>query len=354
MTAVKNRRVVIADQTAHNNLIHSTTWRVSVRRILRILFRISLRAGLASVLFFGAKGSLSAENQISEFYYYQDKKDIIHYTNKPNSEKYSLLWGKQSIERFHDVAEKSVEGKDIQVACSRNKDEITLRLIPPGFPIKQKIVASVQRTAILPPTDEKSQGKNHSNEGVSKKSSNIKEMGEKKMPEAMSQEISKNEIILAPKKTAQIPISENKQLWYGSKQPRKPCMLKDKIDQFIMEAAKQYWLSPSLLKAIIRAESNFNPRAVSAQGAVGLMQIMPHNFSLLKIEDPFDPCQNIMGGASYLRQMLDYFKLDLVKAIAAYNAGPGNVEKANGIPNIRETRLYVKKVLGYMAQYDER
>lgn len=352
MIVVKNGSVVITHQTAHKNSMQSTT---SVRQILRILFRISIRAGLATVFVFWAKGSLSAENQFSEFYYYyQDKKDIIHYTNKPNSEKYSLLYGKQSIDRLHDVAEKAVEGKDIQVVCRRNEDEITLKLIPPGFPIKQTITASVQRNTIFGPTDGKNQEKINTNEGVNKNSTNIKEMGEKKMPEAMSQEISKNEMILAAKKPAQLPISKTKQLGNGIKQPQNSFGLKGKIDQFIMEAAREYWLSPSLLKAIIRAESNFNPRAVSTQGAIGLMQIMPNNFSLLNIEDPFDLRQNIMGGASYLRQMLDYFKLDLVKAIAAYNAGPAIVEKANGIPNIKETRLYVKKVLGYMAQYDER
>ena len=92
-------------------------------------------------------------------------------------------------------------------------------------------------------------------------------------------------------------------------------------DDVIAEAAKRNNLSSSLIKALIHVESYFNPRAVSKKGAMGLMQIMPENLALLNIRDPFDPWENIMGGAAYLKDMLKRFGGDLPMALAAYNAG---------------------------------
>jgi soluble lytic murein transglycosylase-like protein len=112
----------------------------------------------------------------------------------------------------------------------------------------------------------------------------------------------------------------------------------------IAEAASLYKLDPNLIRAIIRAESAFNPLAVSRAGAVGLMQLMPEVAEQLDVLDPFDPRQNIFGGARYLRQLLDRHKGDLNLAVASYNAGPGAVDRYNGIPPYRETRNYVKKV----------
>ena len=122
-------------------------------------------------------------------------------------------------------------------------------------------------------------------------------------------------------------------------------------DQVIAEAADTNGLSFHLLKALIHVESHFDPQAVSKKGAMGLMQIMPNNLDLLNIRDPFDPRDNIMGGARYLRAMIDRFDGQLNLALAAYNAGPQVVERYNDIPPYQETREYVKKVLKFLRYY---
>jgi soluble lytic murein transglycosylase-like protein len=218
-------------------------------------------------------------------------------------------------------------------------------LIPPGFPKKQSIIASSKRNA-LALFPEINQETNNSHKRATDNSAPKKKPGEKKISNAVPKQPSEKKITLACKKPDGFSLKK-------SRRPQNLIRPKNEIDQLVMEAANKYQLSPSLLKAIIKVESNFNPKAVSPKGARGLMQIMPYNFSSLNIRDPFDPRQNIMGGAKYLRQMFDYFESDLVKAIAAYNAGPGNVEKANGIPNIRETRLYVEKVIRYVEHYNK-
>ncbi len=117
------------------------------------------------------------------------------------------------------------------------------------------------------------------------------------------------------------------------------------VDQVIREASMLYQLPYSLLRAVIRAESNFQPRAVSPKGAMGLMQLMPGTAKDLKVRDPFCPRENIMGGARYLRYLLDRFNGDLELALAAYNAGPERVEASRGIPRIPETVDFVNRVL---------
>ncbi len=119
----------------------------------------------------------------------------------------------------------------------------------------------------------------------------------------------------------------------------------NKYDHYITEASKKHGISFPLLKAIINVESNFNPKAVSKAGAMGLMQIMPENIRKLRIRDPFNPWENIMGGARYLKELLQRYNGKLPLALAAYNAGPTMVDRYNGIPPIKETENYVRKVM---------
>lgn len=122
------------------------------------------------------------------------------------------------------------------------------------------------------------------------------------------------------------------------------------LDQIFDEAATTYNVPKELLKAVAKAESNFNAKAVSSCGAMGIMQLMPATASALGVTNAYDPKQNIMGGAKYLSQLLDKYKGNVSYAVAAYNAGGGNVDKYGGIPPFKETRAYVAKVLQYLDQ----
>ena len=120
-------------------------------------------------------------------------------------------------------------------------------------------------------------------------------------------------------------------------------------DDLIAEAAEKYNLDPVMIHAVMQTESAFNALAISPVGALGLMQLMPEVAAELGADDPMDPRQNIMAGSRYLRQLLDAHRGNIKLALASYNAGPGNVAKYGGTPPFKETRNYVKKVTGLLA-----
>ena len=126
-----------------------------------------------------------------------------------------------------------------------------------------------------------------------------------------------------------------------------------KFENLIFDAASKFGLNPALLKAVIVHESGGNPKAVSRDGAKGLMQLIDSTAKMMGVTDPFNPIENIMGGAKYLSQLMSRFGGDIDKAIASYNAGPGAVEKFNGIPPYKETREYVRRVKATFAQENE-
>lgn len=119
------------------------------------------------------------------------------------------------------------------------------------------------------------------------------------------------------------------------------------LDDIFQRASEAYNVPIGLLKAVAKAESNFNPTAESHAGAQGIMQLMPGTAKSLGVTNSFDPEQNIMGGAKYLRQQLDRYDGDVTLALAAYNAGPGNVTKYKGVPPFQETQNYITKVMEY-------
>ncbi|MBX0359652.1 lytic transglycosylase domain-containing protein [Halobacillus sp. Nhm2S1] len=118
------------------------------------------------------------------------------------------------------------------------------------------------------------------------------------------------------------------------------------VDQLIKKASARYGVDEKLVRSVVKAESNFDAGVVSYAGAQGLMQLMPATAKGLGVTDPFDPEQNLMGGTKYLRQMLDRYDGNTELALAAYNAGPGNVDKYDGVPPFRETQNYISKILG--------
>ena len=117
------------------------------------------------------------------------------------------------------------------------------------------------------------------------------------------------------------------------------------LDEIINTISDRHHLDPDLINSVIHAESAFNPRAVSPKGAQGLMQLMPGTASQLGVRNVFDPHDNVEGGTAYLRQLLEQNNFDLIKALAAYNAGPHRVQQYRGVPPYYETRAYVARIV---------
>jgi soluble lytic murein transglycosylase-like protein len=116
------------------------------------------------------------------------------------------------------------------------------------------------------------------------------------------------------------------------------------IDQLVQQTASRFQVDPELIRAIIRVESGYDPKAVSSKGAMGLMQLIPATAQRFGVANPFDPKQNLEGGVNYLKYLLDLFGGDLSLSLAAYNAGEHSVQRSGGIPAIPETQNYVRKV----------
>jgi soluble lytic murein transglycosylase-like protein len=126
-----------------------------------------------------------------------------------------------------------------------------------------------------------------------------------------------------------------------------------RYESYISRAALEHQVDPLLIKAIIKVESDFNCYAVSRSGAQGLMQLMPETARDLRVDNPFDPLQNIDGGTRYLKKLLAAYGNDLSRSLAAYNAGPGRVTAKGPLPGIRETREYVRRVIAYYRAYQQ-
>ncbi|HTV17589.1 MAG TPA: lytic transglycosylase domain-containing protein [Polyangiaceae bacterium] len=138
----------------------------------------------------------------------------------------------------------------------------------------------------------------------------------------------------------------------GSSAPSSdPAKTPDEYDAYIREAASLYQIPEALVRAVIRVESNFDPRAISRANAQGLMQLIPATAERMLCSDPFDARQNVLGGTRYLRVLANLFNGNLQLTLAAYNAGEGAVIKYNGIPPYEETQAYVSKVLEYYNLY---
>ena len=119
---------------------------------------------------------------------------------------------------------------------------------------------------------------------------------------------------------------------------------RDKMEQMIHDVSDRYRVDAALVRAVIETESHYNTSAISKRGAVGLMQLIPGTAQKMGVRNAFDPKQNLEGGVHYLHSLLERYNGDLDRALAAYNAGPGAVDRAGGVPRIRETREYVQKV----------
>ena len=133
----------------------------------------------------------------------------------------------------------------------------------------------------------------------------------------------------------------------------KPEVFIEKHSLIIQEASEKFGVKTSLIKAVIHAESGFDEYATSKKGAQGLMQLMPKTAQELDVENPYQPVENIFGGTQYLSNLLGRYNNNMKLALAAYNAGPENVDKYDGIPPFPETKNFIKKVLDFYNRYEQ-
>lgn len=148
-----------------------------------------------------------------------------------------------------------------------------------------------------------------------------------------------------------VPTSSKYELYIRELPPRRVHHASSRYDVYIAEAAEKYGVPFSLIKAIIRAESDFDPSAVSRAGACGLMQLMPETAKDLGVVDAFDPRENILAGVRYFKELLTRFHGSMPLALAAYNAGPNKVDTRWEVPRIEETEDFVDKVMEYLNGY---
>jgi soluble lytic murein transglycosylase-like protein len=173
----------------------------------------------------------------------------------------------------------------------------------------------------------------------------------------------KVKISLPPPEVPWPSVKEDKMLLYSEKEEPIPSIKERRVricsgkraerlfHPIILQAASQHKVDPALIKAIIMAESGYDPQAISKKGARGLMQLMPRTAEALGVEDTFNPHHNINAGVKYFTQLLKQFKGDVTLALAAYNAGSRRVIESQGIPPIKATQLYIKKVFEYYHYY---